>query len=381
MLLLCLGTVGSVAKAAYAPTDGIRLFASAGLRFDDNVLLLGPGQSVPLGYGDKGRGDWIRSAGMGWHAETRHSRQTWRIDGQFNRNQYSDYRNFNYSSWQHDLGWDWAVGEQWSGLLNLSDRNDRVDAGYAPGVAQDEVRDRTLRVRALWAPNAWLGLDGESGLTRERHSAQTNYDDDLRSATFGASWSTPRGSVFGVHVEQRRVNPVADPAAGAGSDAYRLRYLRFDLVWPLSAKSQLSGRAGRVGASVAGEAAVSRGIGALAWRWLASGKVAISLGIERDFDDPGRSRTPTIHRNRYLRLSDTISEKTSMNVEWRDEKRQYDATPIGCERTRMLRVSLVFRPDRAVEITPYVSRAVRSSQSDVDSYVDNQLGATVRLYF
>jgi hypothetical protein len=376
-----LGLCCQSALAAYSPTDPVYVFADAGLRFDDNVLLLNPGQSVPAGYGTGQRGDWIRSASAGLHAETGWSRQHLSLDSQYAQNEYAHYHSVSYNSWQNTLDWDWALGDRLTGAVTAQDHDDLSGAGYVAGGQNDLTRNRTISSSVAWAYANGLTFDGSALRTVERHSLMQDYDFDQNSASSGATWTTGRGSSLGLHVDNRQVQYLQDQSQAGYSDAYSLHYVRLDGVWPLTGKTRFSGRIGKVRLATSARTTPSQSIGSLDVLWSMSGKTVLDLGWARDYDDPGRSVVPTVSDTESLKLTNQFSSKTSWSAELRRESRDYTSTAVGRENTTSLRLAMAWHPSTSVEVSPFVDQVLRSSDSVTDAYRDRQIGTTVKLYF
>jgi len=383
MLCLCLSLslMGRPAQAGYVPGDPVYVFASSDLRFDDNVLLLAPGKAVPVQDGNNSKSDWINVDSIGMHASENWSQQSFNFDGLFAKNFYANDHHFNYTNWQNQLGWNAALGTHLAGSLSLADSNQLAGAGTVVGSQDDITRARVANGALVWSPNSWGALDGAASRTIERHSQLDTYDYNQNNFIAGGTLSSNGGSSLGLHAENRQVSYLQDLSSLGYSDAYTLHYTRLDAVWPLSGKLTFSGRLGRASLGVSGRKSPAHTIGKTDLIWTVTGKTKVDVGYAEDYDPPGRSLVPITYQARYLNLSSQLSGKTSLQVQFRSETRDYFYEAVGRESTNTLRVSLIWLPLPALQVSPYVLHVLRGSQATYDEYSDNQIGATLKAYF
>jgi hypothetical protein len=207
------------------------------------------------------------------------------------------------------------------------------------------------------------------------------YDNDQTGFIAGGAAISTFGTRLGVHVETRQVSYRQDFSVLSGRNTYSLYYTRLDTVWPISGRTRLSGRVGQARLDPSGVGSSSHAIGNLDLLWSLSAKTVFDLGYMRDYDPPGRSLLPTLYQKRYLKLTSQLSGKTLLQAELLHERRNYTDSVLGRETTTSLRLSLVWHPTLALNLSPYISRVKRDSQSISDEYRDNQIGATINANF
>jgi len=387
VFLLC---CSAPAFAAYVPDDPDTVYALIGYRHDDNVLLLNPSISVPPGNGSSSRGDTITTYTIGGQYKKDWSRQTFTFNSEFSRNQYQNYTGADYTNWDNGLAWNWVAADQLTGKLSATDSNTLAGASTAVLSSHDVIRDKEQKGSAHWAMNSVWEWVGELEHLSERHQALDIYDFDQTYEALDLIAHGNGGKSLGVRAETRQVRYVQDLSFFGWNNDYKMQILSLHGEWPLGARLVLSGRAGSTRITTDSNLVdETHAVGEATARWNTGGKSQFTLDYEHDYDSPGRSFAPSAIQHDIARIDFAwmLTAKTTLNGEWRTEKRHYptinvfNLQGVGPENTRTYQLSVQWQPRQNVSISPYYEHTVRSSQSIYDTYRDNQLGVTLQVNF
>jgi exopolysaccharide biosynthesis operon protein EpsL len=247
--------VVSACAAAVSPplqalnNDTLFLRGTTSMTYDSNVFRISDdlsnaaAESILQG---EGRSDLIWGLGAGLRMDLPVSRQRFRLDLSATRYQYNDFDQLDYTGYGLEGIWDWRVGNDWYGQVNLGARQARQT--YSTDIAVLVPRlyrtyDALVDVRHALTPQ-WE-------LQTSLSASETDYKDDVFrvddfeywAADVGASYRTALGNSTGVRLRYEDGNWPNRPP-GAIEDEYTQYTLSAVLDWRLTGKSRLYGDAG-----------------------------------------------------------------------------------------------------------------------------------------
>lgn len=246
--------------AAFSPPlqalngDKVFLRGTASVDYNSNVFSVpdeagGIDPEVANLVQGKGRSDLIWGLGAGVRVDLPVGRQRLRADLSATRYQYNEFDLLDYTGYGLRGIWDWRVGNDWYGQVNLGTSQDRqfyssAVGGFVPQLYK--MHDGLVEARYALTPR-WELQTALSASTTNYDDAQARFDDfDYWAADIGASYRTPADNSTGVRLRYEQGDwPNRPPAPPATVDDEYTQYtLSAVLDWRLTGKSRLFGDAG-----------------------------------------------------------------------------------------------------------------------------------------
>ncbi|WP_255989317.1 hypothetical protein [Chitinolyticbacter albus] len=367
--------------AAYDPTDPLVLEAQLGVRHDDNLFRLSDGVDPVGRLGDDQRSDTVIEPRMSLHGRLPVSRQTLYVDAEVWAPMYLHYDDLNYTGWSGEAGWNWQLGNDWSGMLRYSDLETLSSfEDVARGVV-DMYRNRTGEARADWRLVSNWVVSGGVTVTGERHDLRTDLDYDETRWTLGTTVRTGKGSEFGVQanyaeLEYRR--------GLLGQMATRRGYRQHgaDLIWrwPVTGLTELGGSFGWVNwQRFEGGNASNNFVGAVNASWQLSERLDFDLALSRSFDDPGQNLVRRVIDRYQLNATFDATSKVTVLLAGRYDKRSAARSGLGGfdDETLFFRSVVDYQFHRAVTARAYVQWQSREAELSTQDYDSTMYGASL----
>ena len=286
--LLALACITCASFAQADAGDVFNISISQSLTYDDNLFRLPAGQRPLTASGSASRSDVVAHTAVRLSADKPIGRQVLHAAVGMTNVRYDRNRQLDGELSSHAASWDWALGQQWSGVLSYSSA--QTIPGFSDYRAQvrDIVTTDALAVRAVYGfhPDWRLILGAAS--TRATHSASLNAIGDSRvdSADSGLRYVPGTGKEFGLRVRHAEGSYPNRQQVGASlvDNGYREDGVDVDVVWRPSGASQLQGTLGNTRRShgdVPGRDFSGR-TGRLNWSWQPTGRTSLGFGARRE---------------------------------------------------------------------------------------------------
>jgi hypothetical protein len=168
-----------------------RLFANAGVMYDDNFLRRPTGQESEI----------ITRLGLGATYDQRiYGRQVLRLDARADLFKYDRFSNLDHVGYGLLGEWRWELGNQLSGTLGYGRRHFQADRGENQSAEEDLVTEQRLYGSAAYAITPdWRVRGALAGALVERPDTVTA-DSSSTSAAAGIDYLTPLGNALGLEV-------------------------------------------------------------------------------------------------------------------------------------------------------------------------------------
>ena len=250
VVLACAAAVSSPLQALN--DDKLFLRGTTSINYDSNVFRIADDISDDIAnrfLQGKDRSDLIWGLGAGVRLDLPVSRQRFRADLSATQYKYSEFDQLDYTAYGLRGIWDWRVGNDWYGQVNVGARQTRqtysTDIGaFIPRLYRtyDGLVDVRYTLTARWE------------LQTSVSAYETDYKDDMfrfddfeyRAANIGASYRTPLGNSTGVRLRYEEGQwPNRPPAPPSVFDNEYTQYTVSAVIdWRLTGKSRLYGDAG-----------------------------------------------------------------------------------------------------------------------------------------
>jgi len=192
-----------------------RLFANAGVMYDDNFLRRPSGQESEI----------ITRLGVGATYDQRiYGRQVLRLDARGDLFKYDSFSNLDHFAYAVLGEWRWELGNQLSGTLGYGRRHFQADRGESQSATEDLVTEQRLYGSAAYAITPdWRVRGAVAGEHLERPDTVTA-DAKSSSAAAGIDYMTPLGNALGIEVRgasgDAPVSAVFDPTGQFNGNEY-----------------------------------------------------------------------------------------------------------------------------------------------------------------
>ncbi|GLS04624.1 hypothetical protein GCM10007860_17710 [Chitiniphilus shinanonensis] len=383
-VMLCAAMLPA-AHAAYDESDAVVLEAKLRYRYDDNLFRLADSDNAGVVLGDSQRGDHMVEPRVGVKAQWPVSRQLFTLNGEVYRPHYFHYDELDYTGWEGEGAWQWAVGSTLAGRLSYSDRKSLSSFEDVLGGIKDLYRTRNAEASGNWQLGPTWSLGAGVGATEERHEARQFLDYDERHATVGATAQTGKGSTFTVRGMVSELEYTEDYGfARADLRGYRQHGVDFGWQIPLTALTTFGGSVGWVSwKDKAGGDATDNFIGGLNLRWQATERTSVELAYERAFDDPGQNLVRRITDTYRVRADWRYHPRWIFSGEVSYEDREIARDTLGDieDQTLYWRLASTYRPTNSIDLVGYVEQNGRDSNLQTNEYDSMQYGLTATWRF
>ena len=261
---------------------------SASQTFGHNNNVFGLHDSVSNADAPKGkRGDTYSITNVGVNFDGQRSRQAFHAGLSLSQTLYRKHTNLNNTSGNANLGWDWRVGDRWSGVLGYSYGERSVEYRDMYGV-QDKVMRRIGRANVKadfwWHPN-WatgVGFSDVRSDYRNDFRPHEKYNAQEVSANLTYRPSTGNRIILSLIAEEGQY-PNRDKVQGSLRDWER-RDARLSAQWQLTGVTRLDGYVGYTQRKydLAPERNFSGVTGKIGFHWVPTAKAIIDLSWRRE---------------------------------------------------------------------------------------------------
>ncbi len=371
----------SIAQAAYLPGDQNLIYAQVGSVFDSNVFRVESPQKVPSSYHAGKLSDLITVATLGGQYQESLGRQSLQFGGSYNQNSYASYSGLNYKSWDFNSDFNWQVTSLLSGALHYHDKQEEPTLNLSNQVGRDVVRTQTTGMDFAWVPVSSWEFDAGYQHQTMRHQVQNTLDFNQNLISGGVWYSTPKGSRFGLLIEN---GDVTYPSFLTSDQTYSYRQTdeKISFEWPASTKLMLKATVGRSVLKFKHDGSPDRthSLQDLSAVWNVDAKSRFTVGYQSAPVAPGLSTDDVMNKSLYLLYNVKLSDKFALDSAVRESSLHYLSSGTQVK-TRSYRATLQWDPWRMWKIETYAQFAKRKSGFSQDSYDVNQLGINFRYTF
>jgi len=221
------GAARAQAPAAGAPgDDDRRVVVRLGEQItrEDNLYRLPDGVDPSLVLGpDASRDDSVRATSLALLGRWTPAQQEVVLDAALAANRFAENTDLDYTSGHGALDWNWRLGSQWSGLLEAREEQTLASFANTRSLEKDVFTTSGYRGEARFDVGPrWRAIGTARVATTAHDSEERRGDDaDLRDASIGVEYHTPRLSSLGWEYRRARAtypSGVVVIPGGAASD-------------------------------------------------------------------------------------------------------------------------------------------------------------------
>lgn len=368
-LPLLLSLVASVAQAD--DSDAINVGLSQSLYHDSNLYRLPSGAAAPKGK----RHDNISITGIDASFDRTYSRQRLRAELGVSHAAYAIHDDLDYTAPTVELGWDWRLGNHWSGVVEHRYAESMAGFEDAGGTAQlIRLFSRSaLSANYWWHPDWAAGVGTARTTSRYQDNARPSSEYDTKDIDFNLTYRPATGNrmVFTLRQGEGRY---PQRAAVAGSiREYSQRDARVSGDWRLTGALSTSGYIGHTRRTY--DLAPSRDFsgvtGRLALTWQPTIKTSLVLSWRREIGAQ-QDLVSNYAVSRVVSLAPRwlISDKLALGATFEQSSRDFGGDPeLGFDglvppqddRTTRYNLSLQYQPIRALAFELGLQQQRRSS--------------------
>ena len=233
-------STGAFPAYAGEPARPGRLFADAGVMYDDNFLRRPSGQQSEI----------ITRLGLGATYDQRiYGRQGLRLDARADLFKYDRFSDLDHVGYGLRGEWRWELGNQLAGTLGYARRRFQAARGENQSATQDLVTDQRLYGTAAYAITPDWRLRGALAGGKIERPDTVTADASVTSAAAGIDYATPLGNTVGVEVRSASgdapVSVLFDPTGQFNGNEYDETEIAALAAYNVGPTLRLSARVGK----------------------------------------------------------------------------------------------------------------------------------------
>ncbi|QZA78224.1 outer membrane beta-barrel protein [Deefgea tanakiae] len=385
LIFLSVLTIGN-SQAAYDQEDTVKLFADLAYVYDSNVFRLSDQQENNSTRRHQQKSDSSITTGLGGRIDLPLSRQNVYATAQVSYSNYLVFDELNGPAWDLGLGWNWVVGNQWSGNLAASTSN----ALSSFDDVRTSVVDTVQTNRVSWSANYQLlsnwALIANAAYVQEDHDVRKYQNANNRNLGAGVRYTSDRGFALTLlhnWLEHKYDENFIIPADLRG---YTEQNTSLGLNWPVTAKFNANVTAGYTQwkSDFNGQKS-TKPTGAIDLVWKATAKTTLSTGAGQNFDSFGSNFVGRdLERNAYIAADWQFSDKSKFGARY--NYRQVETETSNGLRTQdsiydTYQLSYDYKILRSMLIRSYVQFENRDEKINQFDYSDEQIGVSLKYNF
>ena len=363
--------------------NAFQLRAGAGVEHDSNVLRQPNAVS-----------DTVTNASLGLKFDRRYSLQRFRADIEAATYRYQDRSDLNYSTLNYNAAWDWSFTPKLHGTVS-ADRKQYRDVTTQPATGSNLVGRRTERtelaegVYELGA--AWRALAGVSH-SSAKSTEPNSYDGSptVRSTYLGAGYELASGTSITGRLRHGNGEYTDATAGGAGFHENEADVL---VKWPVTAKTSLEGRVGRLERTHPGapQRDFSGFVGNATVYWEITGKTRLLAQVAHDLSASGFDLSGAgghVESNRFfVQPTWKPTVQTAVNLRYEYVRRSWEDVPAGSldvgrrERVQNASIGFDWAPRPKILVSASVRNERQKSNLSFGNYRATIYGIAGKLYF
>lgn len=306
---------------ACAALDKFDPYAYVLANYDSNVFRLAGDQEAIAVIGDENRDDLIMHYGAGLSADLKLSRQHLVADVLVERADYDEFDELNHTMVDSRVGWQWQVGNLWSGTLGYR-YQDQLSSFNEQLVPQKDMRTtNTYSLSAGYQLHPDWKLVAGADYKDASYEERKRLDREKTSALFEIQYKNTLNTTVGIRgrFSENKLGDVLVLGAPASGD-YNETEISGVIYWQGSGKSALEARLGYTDLSYdeLNQRDFQGTTGRLTYFWEISGKTQINVAAWQETSSlsdevrdyvlsTGFSLAPTWSITRKVRLIGNVS--------------------------------------------------------------------------
>jgi exopolysaccharide biosynthesis operon protein EpsL len=388
-LAALLGFATTMQAAHAGPEDAFNLEADMAVNYDSNLFRLNDSRPLPAGVTGS-RSDVIYRGSAGLHFDRTYSLQRFTVDATATRSVFQEHSFLDFTALEYSAAWLWSVTPRLTGTLS-ADRTEALTsyADLSASGNRNVQRRESQRFLADWQMTGSWHLVG--GLIRATISNTSAFN-----AVGSYTQDTAEGGVRYVpSVENAYALILRDSRGDYQSRSGFMLPLHFDQKeaelqarWQITGHSSIDGRVGYLDRTheTYSQRDFSGAVGAVNYRWLATGKLQFNLTAGRDMYSYQQDESSYFVGD-YVMLTPlwAITEKTQARLRIGVTQRDYRGAVVGSTNRediiRSAQVGVLWKPTRSLDIDAQVTAEQRSSNADGLGYHATMAGITAILKF
>ena len=374
--------------AAPESTDAFQLRAGLGVEHDSNVLRQPTGDS-----------DTVATASLGLKFDRRYSLQRFRADVEASTYRYQDHSDLSYSTLNYNAAWDWSFTPRLHGTVS-ADRKQYRDTTSNTLTGVNVVGRRTERtelaegIYELGA--AWRALAGVSH-TAAKSTQPNSWDASptVRSAYLGAGYELPSGASITGRFRHGNGEYTSLTTGGAGTGGVGFHENEADVLvkWPVTAKTSLEGRVGRLERTHPGapQRDFSGFVGDATVNWEITGKTRLLAQVAHDLSASGFDLSGSgghVASNRFfVQPTWNATVQTAVHLRYQYVRRSWEDVPAGSpdvgrhENVQSVGLGVDWAPRPKITVSASVRNERQKSNLDFGNYHATIYGVAGKFYF
>ncbi|XZG69473.1 hypothetical protein ACTSKR_12530 [Chitinibacteraceae bacterium HSL-7] len=377
------GCASQMSVAAWDESDPLQLEAKLAYRYDDNLFRLNDAEAPRAGGP---RGDSIIEPSLLARFRLPVSRQMLSVEARVFTSLYQHYDDINYTGWDLSGGWNWVVGNSWSGSLGYSDKKSLSSFEDQLVANVDLYRNKRLSGSAAYQVSSNWQLGVNAARIAERHERDTfdSYDQTVWGMSLATA--TGKGSSLTLSYQQSELEYIERyallPDLERGYDQSS-----FDLAWqwPLTGKVEVGGNLGwSTWKSLDGLSdRTDNWLGGLNARWKMTDKTVLDANLSRDYDDPGQNLVRRVRDRVAVGVKSAVTSKVSLGARtgWDQKQTARKDLPDQQQQTWWWRLTSSYQVHRAVALNAFVAAQSRNSDVALEDYDAMQAGVSAEVRF
>ncbi|NMG46103.1 outer membrane beta-barrel protein [Aromatoleum toluvorans] len=372
--------------------DALNFSVGQSIRYESNLFRIGDGERAP---GNRAH-DTVSETGLGLKFDRRYGRQRLLADLNFVSARYAIHNDLDHDRPEVRLGWDWQLGDRWSGDLSHEHRESLPGFDERSGTERSlNTYTRTHASADFWWHPRWAVGAGVAH-TRSRFDG-----DDANLAAYDAdtvdvnlTYRPPTGNRVVLTLRDTDGEYLNRPAVAGSIRDYRQQEVRLAGEWQLSGATRVSGFIGqsRVDYRLAPERDFRGAIGRVGFVWDATAKTSLDVSVRREIgaqQDLAANYAVTDALRVAPRWNVTDKVSLGAGLEWRrrDYRGERELAGAGVTRERpddrSYRYGLhaEYRPLRALSFGLSVQRQVRDGSRSLDGYTADIADVSMQFRF
>jgi hypothetical protein len=314
------------------------------------------------------------------HFDTDLSRQNVFIDSSvFSRN-YQQHSDLNYTGVNNTLGWNWAAGSDWGGVLQYTIAHDLSSFENINTAQSDMYTSNNVNGSVIHKITSHWQLLADASADNESHSMSNELDLNSTGLGGGVRYVTDKGSEIVIRHDHSAIKYKNDYFIWAAEDrGYQQDANQLILSWPISDKLKTSLNFGQVKWSYDSDSTDgSSSFGGAKLEWQTTEKTKLTSSYNRQMSMPKQSLDTTMSDTYSVGGAWQTTDKLGFDVSYRLNSQKYTGTSARTDDTKTYRLNCNWSPWLNWMSTTYLQYQKRDSDLDSYIYTANTVGISLQ---
>lgn len=370
----------SVSFAAYDNVDHLWIVPELGSWYDSNVFRIADHADTQQQLGSDHRNDYVWQPKVSGHFDTDISRQNFFVDGSLFSRSYQKHSNLNYIGSDNLVGWNWAIGSDWSGVIkygvvrDLSSFEDIATAQRDMRTANNVSGELIYKLTSHWQFLA------DGALDHENHSVSNELDLKNTSIGGGIQYLTDKGSAIVFRHDHSDINYEHDYFIWrADTRGYQQNADQIIVTWPVTNKLKTTVNVGNVRWHYdTDNSNHSSSFGGISSNWNVTEKTMLSVAYNRQLSVPSQSLDTSMSNAYSMTASWLASTKLQFDASHKLTKQDYTGTNSRTDDTKIYRLSCSWMPLLNWKTAAYWQTQTRDSELQSYRYSADTIGLSLQ---